>query len=48
MLLFFFRKKTMKEDPIIVKEGEKAPGVINDTSLIGEELNISYTVRRFQ
>ncbi|TKS84691.1 Integrin alpha-1 CD49 antigen-like family member A [Collichthys lucidus] len=28
---------------IVVKEGEKYPAVINDTRMIGEELNISYT-----
>ncbi|KAK2823692.1 hypothetical protein Q7C36_020292 [Tachysurus vachellii] len=44
--LTFTAKKTMKEDRIILKEGEKAPGVINDTRLIGEEMNISYTIER--
>ncbi|KAG7322874.1 hypothetical protein KOW79_014220 [Hemibagrus wyckioides] len=44
--LTFTAKQTMKEDPIIVKEGEKAPSVINDTSLIGEEMNISYMIER--
>ncbi|KAG8010617.1 Integrin alpha-1, partial [Nibea albiflora] len=31
---------------IVVKEGEKYPAVINDTRMIGEELNISYTVEK--
>ncbi|KAK3549938.1 hypothetical protein QTP86_016875, partial [Hemibagrus guttatus] len=44
--LTFTAKKTMKEDHIILKEGEKAPSVINDTSLIGEDMNISYTIER--
>ncbi|XP_027031206.1 integrin alpha-1 [Tachysurus fulvidraco] len=44
--LTFTAKKTMKEDRIILKEGEKAPSVINDTRLIGEEMNISYTIER--
>uniref|UniRef100_A0A8C9SZY6 Integrin subunit alpha 1 n=1 Tax=Scleropages formosus TaxID=113540 RepID=A0A8C9SZY6_SCLFO len=35
----------MKEDHIIVKEGEKYPSEFNDTSVIGNEVIISYTVR---
>uniref|UniRef100_A0A8C8KAK8 VWFA domain-containing protein n=1 Tax=Oncorhynchus tshawytscha TaxID=74940 RepID=A0A8C8KAK8_ONCTS len=35
----------MKEDHIIVKEGEQHPRVFNGTSVIGEEVKISYTVR---
>ncbi|TSM12536.1 Integrin alpha-1 [Bagarius yarrelli] len=44
--LTFTAKKTMKEDHIILKEKETAPSVINDTSMIGEEMNVSYTVER--
>ncbi|XP_060764867.1 integrin alpha-1 isoform X2 [Neoarius graeffei] len=42
--LTFTAKKSMKEDHIILKEGETAPSFINDTSMIGEEMNISYTL----
>uniref|UniRef100_A0A8B9K6V9 Integrin, alpha 1 n=1 Tax=Astyanax mexicanus TaxID=7994 RepID=A0A8B9K6V9_ASTMX len=43
--LKFTAMKHMKEDHIIIKEGEKWPDVFNDTSVIGEEMNVSYTVR---
>ncbi|XP_042365200.1 integrin alpha-1 [Plectropomus leopardus] len=33
-------------DSIIVKEGEKFPSVFNETRMIGEEVNISYTVEK--
>uniref|UniRef100_A0A667Z8Z6 Integrin, alpha 1 n=1 Tax=Myripristis murdjan TaxID=586833 RepID=A0A667Z8Z6_9TELE len=34
-----------KDEHIIVKEGEQYPAVFNHTSVIGEEINITYTVR---
>lgn len=34
------------DEHIIVKEGEQYSTVINDTSMIGEEVNISYTVEK--
>uniref|UniRef100_W5U6W8 Integrin alpha-1 n=1 Tax=Ictalurus punctatus TaxID=7998 RepID=W5U6W8_ICTPU len=43
--LTFTAKKNMKEEHIILKEGETAP-IINDTSMIGEEMNVSYTIER--
>uniref|UniRef100_A0A673WYA7 Integrin subunit alpha 1 n=1 Tax=Salmo trutta TaxID=8032 RepID=A0A673WYA7_SALTR len=36
----------MKEDHIIVKEGEHYPSVFNHTSVIGEEVKIIYTVKK--
>uniref|UniRef100_A0A667Z8X4 Integrin, alpha 1 n=1 Tax=Myripristis murdjan TaxID=586833 RepID=A0A667Z8X4_9TELE len=33
-----------KDEHIIVKEGEQYPAVFNHTSVIGEEINITYTV----
>ncbi|XP_026798460.3 integrin alpha-1 [Pangasianodon hypophthalmus] len=44
--LTFTAKLSMKENHITLKEGETAPTVINDTSMIGEEMNISYTIER--
>ncbi|XP_043106247.1 integrin alpha-1 isoform X2 [Puntigrus tetrazona] len=38
--------KYMKEDHIIIKEKETIPSVFNHTSVIGEELKISYTIER--
>uniref|UniRef100_A0A8C7R1S2 Integrin subunit alpha 1 n=1 Tax=Oncorhynchus mykiss TaxID=8022 RepID=A0A8C7R1S2_ONCMY len=35
----------MKEDHIIVKEGEQYPSIFNHTSVIGEEVKIIYMVR---
>lgn len=35
----------MKEDHIIFKEKEMKPSVFNHTSVIGDEVKISYTVR---
>ncbi|KAM4634321.1 integrin alpha-1 [Polymixia lowei] len=35
-----------KDEHIIVKEGEQYPSIFNHTSVIGEELNISYTVEQ--
>lgn len=32
------------DEHVVVKEGEVFPRVINETSVIGEEINISYTV----
>lgn len=34
----------MKEEHIVIKEGETFPSVINHTSVIGDEINITYTV----
>ncbi|XP_074547115.1 integrin alpha-1 [Halichoeres trimaculatus] len=34
------------DEHIVVKEGEKIPAKINNTSMIGEEVNISYTVEK--
>ncbi|KAF7700864.1 integrin alpha-1 [Silurus meridionalis] len=44
--LTFTAKMNMKEDHIFLKEGETAPSVINDTSMIGEEMNVTYTIER--
>uniref|UniRef100_A0A8B9K3N6 Integrin, alpha 1 n=1 Tax=Astyanax mexicanus TaxID=7994 RepID=A0A8B9K3N6_ASTMX len=44
--LKFTAMKHMKEDHIIIKEGEKWPDVFNDTSVIGEEMNVSYTIEK--
>jgi len=35
----------MKEDHIILKEKETIPNFFNHTSVIGDEVKISYTVR---
>uniref|UniRef100_A0A4W5MXQ1 Integrin subunit alpha 1 n=1 Tax=Hucho hucho TaxID=62062 RepID=A0A4W5MXQ1_9TELE len=43
--LRFTADRHMKEDHIIVREGEQYPSVFNDTNVIGEEVKISYTVR---
>lgn len=32
------------DEHIVVKEGEQFASVFNDTRMIGEEVNISYTV----
>ncbi|KAM3599106.1 uncharacterized protein V6R79_000109 [Siganus canaliculatus] len=34
------------DEHIVVKQGEKIPSVLNDTKLMGEEVNISYTVEK--
>ncbi|CAB1352121.1 unnamed protein product, partial [Coregonus sp. 'balchen'] len=44
--LRFTADRHMKEDHIIVKEGEQYPSVFNHTSVIGEEVKISYTVKK--
>uniref|UniRef100_A0A673YC74 Integrin subunit alpha 1 n=1 Tax=Salmo trutta TaxID=8032 RepID=A0A673YC74_SALTR len=44
--LRFTADRHMKEDHIIVKEGEQHPSVFNATSVIGEEVKISYTMNR--
>uniref|UniRef100_A0A3B1IH49 Integrin subunit alpha 1 n=1 Tax=Astyanax mexicanus TaxID=7994 RepID=A0A3B1IH49_ASTMX len=44
--LKFTAMKHMKEDHIIIKEGEKWPDVFNNTSVIGEEMNVSYTIEK--
>uniref|UniRef100_A0A673NFS4 Integrin, alpha 1 n=1 Tax=Sinocyclocheilus rhinocerous TaxID=307959 RepID=A0A673NFS4_9TELE len=38
--------KYMKQDHIIFKEKEKIPSVFNHTSVIGDEVKISYTIER--
>ncbi|CAB1318099.1 unnamed protein product [Coregonus sp. 'balchen'] len=43
--LRFTADRHMKEDHIIVKEGEQYPSVFNHTSVIGEVVKISYTLR---
>ncbi|XP_076014557.1 integrin alpha-1 [Genypterus blacodes] len=35
-----------KDEHIVVKEGEQYPSAFNDTSMIGEEVNISYMVEK--
>ncbi|XP_035247107.1 integrin alpha-1 isoform X1 [Anguilla anguilla] len=45
-ILRFSAHKYMKEDHIIVKEGEKYPKVFSDTSLIGDEVKISYMIEK--
>ncbi|XP_051973281.1 integrin alpha-1-like [Xyrauchen texanus] len=44
--LHFTANKYMKEDYIILKEKEKIQSVFNHTSLIGDEVKISYTIAR--
>ncbi|KAM6985261.1 integrin alpha-1 [Aplochiton taeniatus] len=44
--LRFTATRSMKEDHIIVKEGEEYPSSFNHTSLIGEEVHISYMVEK--
>ncbi|KAL7848008.1 hypothetical protein AOLI_G00227260 [Acnodon oligacanthus] len=44
--LEFTVTKYMKEDHIVIKEGEKWPDVFNDTSVIGEEMKVSYAIVR--
>ncbi|XP_018592370.1 integrin alpha-1 isoform X2 [Scleropages formosus] len=44
--LSFSAVRYMKEDHIIVKEGEKYPSEFNDTSVIGNEVIISYTIKK--
>uniref|UniRef100_A0A4W5N1C3 Integrin subunit alpha 1 n=1 Tax=Hucho hucho TaxID=62062 RepID=A0A4W5N1C3_9TELE len=44
--LRFTADRHMKEDHIIVREGEQYPSVFNDTNVIGEEVKISYTINR--
>ncbi|KAI5622586.1 integrin alpha-1 isoform X1, partial [Silurus asotus] len=44
--LTFTAKMNMKEEHIFLKEGVTAPSVINDTSMIGEEMNVTYTIER--
>uniref|UniRef100_A0A672NQX4 Integrin subunit alpha 1 n=1 Tax=Sinocyclocheilus grahami TaxID=75366 RepID=A0A672NQX4_SINGR len=43
--LRFSANKYMKQDHIIFKEKETIPSVFNHTSVIGDEVKISYTVR---
>ena len=40
------RTKYMKEENIVIKEGETFPSVFNHTSAIGDEMKVSYTVSR--
>ncbi|XP_062410339.1 integrin alpha-1 [Sardina pilchardus] len=42
----FTATKYMKEDHIGIKEGETFPSVINHTSVIGDEMNVSFTVEK--
>ncbi|XP_053371496.1 integrin alpha-1 [Clarias gariepinus] len=42
--LKFTVKRHIKEEHIIVKEGETAPSTINDVSMIGEDMNITYEI----
>lgn len=42
MILYFCRQTVDKH--IVVKEGEQFSSIFNDTSLIGEEVKINYTV----
>lgn len=42
---FYCSNKYMKEDHIILKEKETIPNFFNHTSVIGDEVKISYTVR---
>ncbi|XP_042182512.1 integrin alpha-1 isoform X1 [Oncorhynchus tshawytscha] len=44
--LRFTADRHMKEDHIIVKEGEQYPSIFNHTSVIGEEVKIIYTVKK--
>uniref|UniRef100_A0A4W4H060 Integrin, alpha 1 n=1 Tax=Electrophorus electricus TaxID=8005 RepID=A0A4W4H060_ELEEL len=44
--LKFTVHKMMKEDHIIVKEGDTWPRVISNTSAIGDEMNISYMIEQ--
>ncbi|KAL0965809.1 hypothetical protein UPYG_G00286060 [Umbra pygmaea] len=44
--LRFTAERHMKEDHIIVTEGEQYPSVFNQTSSIGEEVQISYTIKK--
>uniref|UniRef100_A0A673NJH3 Integrin, alpha 1 n=1 Tax=Sinocyclocheilus rhinocerous TaxID=307959 RepID=A0A673NJH3_9TELE len=44
--LRFTVNKYMKQDHIIFKEKEKIPSVFNHTSVIGDEVKISYTIER--
>lgn len=45
-LYVFSSNKYMKEEYIILKEKETIPSFFNHTSIIGDEIKISYTVRR--
>uniref|UniRef100_A0AAY4EAQ4 VWFA domain-containing protein n=1 Tax=Denticeps clupeoides TaxID=299321 RepID=A0AAY4EAQ4_9TELE len=42
--LRFTAHKYMKEEHIIIKEGETFPSILNHTSVIGDEVKISYTI----
>ncbi|XP_077099170.1 integrin alpha-1 [Siphateles boraxobius] len=44
--LRFISNKYMKEDHIILKEKETIPNFFNHTSVIGDEVKISYTIER--
>ncbi|KAI1905209.1 hypothetical protein AGOR_G00013770, partial [Albula goreensis] len=46
MILSFSAHKYMKEDHIIVKEGEKYPKEFTNTSIIGDEVKISYVIEK--
>ncbi|XP_066507809.1 integrin alpha-1 [Hoplias malabaricus] len=46
--LSFSALRHLKEDPIVIKEGEQWPDkwTANDTSLIGEEMKVNYVIER--
>ncbi|KAL2099998.1 hypothetical protein ACEWY4_004392 [Coilia grayii] len=44
--LKFTATKYMKEEHIVIKEGETYPSVFNHTSVIGEEMKVSYVIEK--
>ncbi|XP_031433317.1 integrin alpha-1, partial [Clupea harengus] len=44
--LKFTATKYMKEENIVIKEGETFPSVFNHTSAIGDEMKVSYTIEK--
>ncbi|XP_048114928.1 integrin alpha-1 isoform X1 [Alosa alosa] len=42
----FTATKFMKEEHIVIKEGETYPSIINHTSVIGDEMKVSFTVEK--
>lgn len=45
-VVFFLNTSSRRpvDEHVVVKEGEQYSSVFNDTRMIGEEVNISYTV----
>lgn len=46
-MIFFLKNASSRrpvDEHVVVKEGEQYASAFNDTSIIGEEVNISYTV----